>query len=101
MLPKKALIGGLVCVIGSIVGYFARPAIEPLGPNAAMPDASAPKGVVTTDGVVRVSKIEVVDPTSGKLMMILTSENGIPVIIVNDQGTARKVDIARFVRRFG
>lgn len=101
MITKRALVPIILCAITGFGGFFARPAIDPM-PTAPMPEAAQPKAAaVQTDGIVRVSKIEVLDPATGKLMLILTSENGVPIIIVNDKGTARKVDIAWLARRFG
>jgi hypothetical protein len=59
--------------------------VLPDGPNKPSPD------------VLRASRVEVLDG-SGKVAIVLTSENGVPTAIVSDGGAARKIDLAKVAR---
>lgn len=102
MITRRVVIGVLMCLVGCGTGYFGRPVIEPA--LSDMPTATEPTKARVVEpaepGAValKVSKIEVVDSV-GRLMLILTSENGAPVLIVNDGGKARKVDLAWLAKR--
>lgn len=84
-----ALVAGALVWIVSTQVWPRRDGLPP------MPPASP-----TNDGkpsATSVKRIEIVDDL-GKVMIVLTSENGVPIAVVNDRGEARKIDLAKVAR---
>ncbi|HYE77943.1 MAG TPA: hypothetical protein VEI97_08155 [bacterium] len=91
---RNVLVPVAALVVGAAVGWRVAdrppqpmPAPTPLAPNTPQPDT------------LRAARVEVVGP-DGKVAVVLTSENGVPVAIVSDRGTARRIDLAAIARRF-
>lgn len=85
------LIGWAVALaLGGRGGPVLPPMPVPLGP-AGPADPRAPD-------VVRAARVEVLDGR-GQVAIVFTSENGMPVAIVSDNGKARRIDLAAVARK--
>jgi hypothetical protein len=95
VLRSVALVVAGVIAGGGTVAYLKGPGGGMVGP---MP-APTPATPASPDGpaVGKVQRLEIVDG-SGKLMFAVGVENGKAVAVVNDNGTARTIDLARVAR---
>lgn len=89
----------LLPVAGLLVGLAVGGQVADRPPDR-MPDPSpnkpAPK---TPDGpkIVKTPRVEVVGP-DGNVVLVLTSEAGVPVALVSDNGIARRIDLVKVAR---
>jgi hypothetical protein len=99
LFPTLAIAGSIIVSAVLYVGWKsnlpgpAMPAPSPAAPGPASPDRPA-----GSPGVVRATRVEVVDAT-GTLVFVVTSEGGVPVALINDGGTARRLDLAALARK--
>lgn len=94
-MKHAALLLAVVLGAGAGVPYLVKSdtKAEPMPlPSPVMPKPSVP----SKEGVVHGASFEVVE--NGRVKVVVTSRNGVPIIIVDDNGTARVVDLAKVAR---
>lgn len=96
----RLFVGGLAAAaVGVAFLLSGRPAPSPAPMPAPSPAVPAPApDKPTGPSTVRATRVEVVDST-GALAFILTTENGVPVALINDGGVARRIDLAALARK--
>jgi len=95
---RKILICAALILVGVVVEKSWRHYRDQPAP-VVQPDSPMPAPTPTTpqSDVSRVRRVEVMD--GNKVAIVLTVENGIPVVIISDRGTARKLDLVSLARR--
>lgn len=103
-LIRKAAPLVAACILTCAAGYHAWPVVNPPAATLPMPEATpvkAAEAAPAVPGVLRVTRIELIDPATGKLVLILAGEGGEPIAIVSDNGRQRRANLAALIRRFG
>lgn len=91
LLPVAGLLVGAVLAF-QVADRPPEPMPKP-SPKVPAPKTPTPAG----PGVTQAQRFEIVD-ASGRVQIVLTSENGVPVALVNDGGAARRIDLAKVAR---
>lgn len=85
---------------GGIWWEQQRPLAPPAGPMPAPSPAPAPSPSKpdTAPRTLQVQRVEVMDQ-SGRVAVVLTTQGGVPVAIISDNGRARVIDLAWLARK--
>lgn len=89
---------GFLAVVAMSPRVADRPPDPMPPPSPVVRPAPAPgKPDTGPAAVVQARRVEVVD-AAGKVAVVLTAEGGTPIAVVNDNGTARRIDLARVAK---